>query len=266
MVLSADVTLRSISLGSRDSTTGRRVQNYSESTIKAVGIPQGARFSLQGVGVYATEDRMFTAAAPANVYDQIKDGTKYYLIKTKQQFKLLDSHLYYVYQCSELPLWQSAPASATWKTSPNDPRERIKVYIDSKVRNAQITKNDGATEASWACIFHDPDYPMALEYRGTSNMNGLYVVGQPTSELKLGVRYMEHVPVDIYTVNSTDCAGDPLSWAMEAEWRYITENYFTGSKFSLETRRGEIINLGSLQLYHIPTVLNYTRTSERGMA
>jgi len=264
MGLDPNVTLRSLSLGSRDATTGWRAQSYAESTIKAVGTPRGARFSLQGVGVYATEDRMFTAAAPANVYDQILDGTKYYEIKTKQQFKILDSHLYYAYQCSELPLWQAPPASATWKTAPDDPRAKTKEYIDEKVRDAQITKNDGSTEASWACAFKPLPYTMELEFRGASNMNGLYMVGQPvtTSLLDQNLKpygYKELVPVDIYTIDSTDCAGDPLAWRMEAEWRYVTETYVTGSQKNLETRRGEIINLGSLQLYHIPTDLSFVR-------
>jgi len=104
---SANVTLRSLSLGARDSITGWRERSYTESTIKAVGTPRGGRFDIYGVGVYAREDRMFTAAAPANEGDQIKEGTRYFKIVTKEQFTLLDSHLYYAYQCHELPLWPS---------------------------------------------------------------------------------------------------------------------------------------------------------------
>lgn len=269
MGLDADVTLRSLSLGSRDSTTGHRLPSYSESTIKAVGTPQGGHFNIQGVGVYAREDRMFTAASPANVGDQIKEGTRYYEVKTKQQFKLLDSHLFYAYQCHELPLWQGAVETATWKTSPNDPRERTKTWLDTHVDadHNWITKNDNSALASWACAFKPLPYPMELEFRAPSApVQGLYVIGQPTSELKLGVRYMEYVPISIYTVDSEDCAGDPLSWKMEAELRYVAENKPHGSLRTLETRSGEVINLGSTQLYHIPTVLNYRRTSERGVA
>ena len=266
---SADVTRRQLVLGSRDSTTGWRIPDYTETTIECLEYSRGAHTSLQGVGFYAAEDKMFLTADPVNEYDMLEPRTsEYFLVKTvKEHFAPTpDNFFCRELQCSALPLWQAAFASATWKTSPNDPRERTKTFLDTYVRDAQITKDDGSTEASWACIFINPPYPLELEFRGASEVQGLYVVGQPTTESRLGVRYTEHVPVSIYTVDSTACAGDPLSWKMEAEWRYVIENYPMGSLRDLETRRGEIIDLGSTQLYHIPTVLNYTRTSERGKA
>lgn len=264
MGLDPNVTLRSLSLGSRDATTGQREKSFSESTIKAVGTPRGATFSLQGVGVYAREDRLFTAAAPANIYDQILDGTKYYEIKTKQQFKILDSHLFYAYQCSELPMWQGAVETATWKTDPNDPRERTKTWIDSYIRNAQITKNDGATEASWACLFKNPLYPLALEYRGASNMNGLYPVGQPVTTPLIDsdstvYGYIEEIPIFTDTIDSTDCGGDQLLWKMEAELRYVFQNHPEGSYRGPQTRRPNLIDLGSTRLYEVESSLRYER-------
>jgi len=167
-----------------------------------------------------------------------------------------------------LGLYEASPSStATWKTSPNDPRERMRTWLKSHARDAQILKDDASTQASWECIFHDPPYPLSREFRAASApVQGLYVVGQPNSELELGVRYNEEMPMSIYTMDSTGVTGVALAWRMEAELRYVIEEKTHGSLWTLKSRRGEPIHLGSVVLYHIPTVVNYRRTSEWGKA
>jgi len=167
MVLDANVTRREISLGARGSTTGwcSIIDPPPETTIECVPLPRGATFRYESIGVYASVQNTFLTADPVNVYDQLKpsDG-KYYEVQTVQEHWLLDSFVFRELQCTEMPLWQSPPStSATWKTSPTDPRSRTKTWIDTYVRDTSIRKDDGVSPANWVCMFADPPYPMVLE-------------------------------------------------------------------------------------------------------
>ena len=262
---SCDVILRELALGSRDATTGLRLPSYTESTVKAIGVPRGAVDRSLGPGFYAKEDRMFLAAAPAELGDQFLQNSRYYMIKTKQKHDIQDSHHCYEYQCSELPMWEAALEQGTWKTGPDDPRYRSKVWLDTYVTGANITKNDNATVASWACIFRNRVYPLIKEFRASSApVQGLYVISQPTTTPLIGVDqkvygYTEEVPIFVDTVDSNACGGEQLLWKMEAELRSVCENYETGSYRGPTMRRANFIDLGSEQLFEIESRIKYVR-------
>jgi len=263
----ANVTLREIGLTGRDGTTGWRSIGYGTSTVKAIRFSRGASFRYENIGVYAREDAAFLIQDPVHVYDQIYTADlRYYQVRTVQKHTLLDSHFFYETQCSELPQGTAAPGSATWKTNPSDPRSRVKAWIDANVRDAQILKDDGVTEASWECMFANPPYPLELEFRGLSNVDGFYLVGRPTNSTplmdpatKAPYGYRERLPITISTVDSEGVTGTMLNWRMEAELRYVFENYPTGSLLSSGGSRGRPVHLGSTTLYETEVPMDYRR-------
>jgi len=266
MVLDPSVTRRAINLGLRDATTGWRHIDFFDETIEAIRFSKGARYSLHSVGCYASEDAMFLTQDVATDGDQLLtlDGA-YYEAVTVQEHWILDSFVFRDVQAHQLPMWQVSPSStATWKTLPDDPRSRTKHWIDEYVRDASILKDDGVTQASWDCMFSDPPYPLRLEFRGASNMNGFYVVGQPNSAPEVGhdkyiIGYDERVPVHIVTVDSAGCSGHQLQWRMDAELRYVCETYPLGSLRTLNKRSSRDVMLGSMKLYDTEYELRYMR-------
>lgn len=264
-----DFTRRKLVLSAtRDSTTGWRLISYTPSTITGLRFQRGTHYSLQGVGFYAAEDIMILTADPVNVYDQIlTQQNEYFRVKTVglHYGPTPDNFLCRDLQCAALPLWEAAPGEATWKTSPNDPRERTKTWIDTYARNSEITKNDGSTQASWACIFNEPQYPLELEYRAPSSpVQGLYPIGQPTTTAQIGhdrkvYGYNEDVPIFIDTLDSITCSGEQLLWKMEAELRHVFENYEAGSYRGPLTRRPHVVDLGGTKLYEVECGMQYRR-------
>lgn len=164
-----------------------------------------------------------------------------------------------------MPLYESTPGSATWKTSPDDPRSKVKAYLDLRVTDANLTKDDDATQASWAAIFESSRYRLAWEFRAASSpVQGLYVVGQPTSVPLLGASrspygYEETLPIHVCAVNSKDCGGEQLMWKMDAELRSIVQDFEIGSACNFTTRTPNTMSLGSDILYNITWDLQYRR-------
>lgn len=266
MVLDATITHKVLSLGSREGTTGWKKMTYFNSTIEGYRFPRGASFSTLGVGTYAREDAMFITADPVAEGDLLlpSDDT-YYEAVTVQEHWLLNSFVFREIQAHELPLWQSAPDStASWKTGPSDARSRTKTWLDKYVRDASILKDDGSTQAGWATMFYGPPYPLLLEFRGGSAMNGFYAVDQPNSVPMMDMTrsaygYDEAVPIHIMTVDSEACRGDQLQWRMDAELRYVAQENPLGSQRSLERRSTRKHALGSMSLYDTEYILGYER-------
>jgi len=233
-----------------------------------VTTPKGTSTHVGNIGVYAYMDLGGICVSPVEVFDQIilQDG-RYFLVQSIKPYYVLDSLQYRDVQMSELPLWQANPSStATWKTAPSDTRSRTKIWIEDKALDANILKDDAATQAEWACIFNDPPYLAAQEFRATVNpVQGLYVVGQPTLKPLMDATtqspygYEESVPITIATVDSTDCSGHQLNWRMEAELRRIAETYPTGSQRSIENRKPNNQVYGGFTVYQTDLDLKYRR-------
>ncbi len=230
-------------------------------------VKKGAtRLSLLA-GVYPSLDAAGQTADPVSIGDQILDGNgDYWDVETIEPHYWLDSFVYRVCNMNHARLYQADFGSTTWtKTRGKDARYNTKTWMDGHLRSAQITKDNDSTEADFAVIFNEPPYPLELEFRGSSNMEGLYVVDNPNSTaLRSGDQiirnYEEHVPIHIFTVDSTGCSGDALAHKMHAELRYISETYPEGSQRNLEVRRQHPpIDLGGMKLFHVENELSYTR-------
>lgn len=267
LVVSFNVTRRALTLGSRDGSTGWRAITFTPSTIEMIIQPRGSPFMHLLPGAFAREDAVGRTADTVEVGDQILDsfGT-YYEVKAIKGWPIGDSLVYRDCDLAELPLWQASPGTATWsKSRPHDPRYNTKDFIDTYIRDAQLTKDNDSTQASWACIWANPSYPLAEEYRAASSpVQGLYVLDQANSTPLLSYDqvprgYEERVPIHICTVDSTACTGTILQWKMEAELRYACEQNPTGSQRGLERRAVRDRDIGSMWLYDTEFTLNYRR-------
>jgi len=237
-------------------------------------VSQGA--GLQVGPIYVTR-RTEAVGITADAFvegDQVKDSTdNYWDILSVQEYMQLDSFVCRGCNLSKSFMYQDDFGSTTWsKTRASDVRYRMKVWLDQSspddiIRASQITKDDDSTTADFAVIFNNPPYQIWREFRGDSNMEGLFVVDQPNSTALIGALtkqpygYEEHVPVHIVTVNSTGCSGSALASKMEAELRYACENYAIGTDRvrNVERRGKRDIRVGGMALYDTEFVVSYRR-------
>jgi len=266
---SADATLGTLTLGSREASTGWRAVTYPTSTIHMPIVPQGTVFNYMGVGLFAYESALGITDDTVKLGDQIKSSdNRYYSIAGVEKVYWLNKFAFWKATLLEVPAWEAAPGTLTWsKTRLGDARINTRTFLSTYIRNAQITKDDDSTTATWASMFSKPPYPAVQEFRAASSaVQGLYVVGKPSVESTLGVRYDEDVPIDIKTVNSTGCTGTALNYKMEDELRYACDKYPHGSLRLIGPIKDSKKQLGFTVLYSTTFILKYRRTSQEGKA
>lgn len=225
-------------------------------------------------GVYPRLDAVGLTVDAFEEGDQVKDSTDvYWDIETIRPYYQGDSLVYYECDLNKAEMFQASFGTTTWsKSRGSDPRYRTKYWLETDspndiYRTSQITKDDDSTAAAFGVIFNNPPYPLHLEFRGSSNMNGLIVIDQPTVTPLMDALthapygYEESVPVHIVTVDSTDCSGSALAWKMEAELRHACETYPTGSLRGLDRRGKTDTNLGGMILYDTEYTINYKRST-----
>lgn len=257
------------SLSSRDTTTGWRGMEWdSGEEIEMIIFPRGASGFYTPAGWYGRVDALGWAADPVAEFDHIVHGSDRYEVKYFHKIADGDNFVRRDIALTLIPLWQQSPSSsATWKTGPNDPRERTKTWLDTYLDadHTWITKDDDSTAASWAVMFSNPPhYTLQMEFRGSAPVHGLFTIDMPNSEpvadaKGVTVGYGEHVPIHVVSMDSSGCSGEVLQWKMLAELRYVFENYMPGSQRTLETTRSEDRDLGSMKLYDRVYVLEYRR-------
>jgi len=220
------INKEAIVLGARNSITGWPAITYTESNINGVILPRGRGFAAHPPGFHGVNDFEGFSATACVVGDQWKDaGSNYYLIANAVPYKGGSATVqFYAYDLKLLSEWRAVSGAVTMATGLLDPRNRMKVFIDTYCRVAQILKDNDSTQALWATIFDNPPYPLHLEFRHPSAaVQGLYVCGRATTKPasvgydQIATHYEDDAIVDICTVDSTGCAGWALAWRMERE-------------------------------------------------
>jgi len=264
---SFNVTRRALSLGSRDSWNGWCLKSFDPSTIEMPIVKGGATRAALLLGVMPSVRTKGYTADVVVAGDQILDSfSDYWEVETVEEIPWGDSFGYRDCVLGKLSMWQAEFGTTTWsKTRGSDARYRTKLWMDTRLRAAQITKDDDSTQADFAVMYSDPPYPMEFEFRGTKNLEGIFVIEHPNSTAirsgdQIIRKYEEHVPIHIFTINSTGCSGDALANKMHKELRYICQEYSEGSQRNLETqRRHRPVDLGGMQLFHLEEMLGYIR-------
>ena len=103
---SCDVTLRTLSLGARDSDTGLRSKEYDESTIKMAVVPRGSSYMSLFPGTYVREDALGICAAGCKLGDEIElpNGDFYEVKGVRLHYHTPDDFAFREVDLTKLPL------------------------------------------------------------------------------------------------------------------------------------------------------------------
>jgi len=147
--------------------------------------------------------------------------------------------------------------------SSQDARQRTKVYLETYILDANITKDDDLTQATWTVFFGFPDYPLSRIFKDKA-VDLVFCVDTATSKSMRDFRqypyaYDEVVPIEIFAVDKTGITGTKLRWKAEAELRRITEAYPLASIRWIVRGQENQKNLGSQTLYSVKYELGYIR-------
>ena len=146
----------------------------------------------------------------------------------------------------------------------DDARYKVKYWLNYYITDTNITKDDGATKASYIFAFGYPDYPLMRVFTGTKNVDLVYALLKPRSIPLLGGSttpwgYEETVPVDIRTITKQSITGTKLMWKGEAELRKIAEEHPEGtSRWNVSESR-DITESGSTTIYGVQVNVTYRR-------
>jgi len=145
-----------------------------------------------------------------------------------------------------------------------DARQRTKTFVDTYLRNTQLTRDNDSTEVKFITAFGKPNYPLTKVFK-SKKVDLVFSVGVPNSTPMMDpvtqtpYGYEERVPIETFCIDKTGITGTKLQWKAAAELRYITETYPTGSQRSFEAETPNEVNLGSTILYSQRFTLNYRR-------
>ncbi|MFA5365194.1 MAG: hypothetical protein WC325_08455 [Candidatus Bathyarchaeia archaeon] len=265
----SNVTLRTLSLGTQDTVTGHYSKSYATTAIRMILLPKGASKIINGVGFYGKYDVTGFSADALHEGDQIIDAFgNYFSVELCEAFDWLNSRLYYTSSLVKLNYHADEPAtSGTWHLDTDslndDPRYRIKVWLDTYLLAANLTKNDGATECSFITCFSGADYPLTTVF-DTKTVDLVYTVNDPESTPfyngdKSIYGYEEKVPVEITTIDKSGISGKNLRWKAECELRRLCETYAFSSLRVMEKRRENTVRAGALIFYSVIFDVTYRR-------
>jgi len=161
---SANVTLRTLTLGNADSITGHYAKSFAESTIKMLIQSKGSPFSYNGAGFYSRYPLTGFTSTAVLAGDEIKIGSNYYSVKSVPPTFICAEIDHYQAELEYRPFEESPTTSGTWHTDSatvaTDPRNRIKVTVDTYLTANNIKKDDGTTNASTVTCFDGATYPI----------------------------------------------------------------------------------------------------------
>jgi hypothetical protein len=102
-----NVTLKSLSLGFRDSVTGWYIKHYSESTIEAIILSKTATEILFSLGLWCKQDAIALTQSGVYIGDLLEDSNthKTYDVTAIQEFTRGNHFVYRLCQLVEMPLF-----------------------------------------------------------------------------------------------------------------------------------------------------------------
>jgi len=270
--LSADLTLRSLTLGAADATTGWCRRTYADSTIKGVIRNQGSTFILGNFGLHAKYPcTLFTSSAVA-VGDEIVDAfTHYYRVDAVEREPLLNSLAYYVCKLTELPMrGPRADTSGTWHLDSDalksDECYKTLVWLDDHITDANIKEDDGITNAAWLGQMENPDYPVYPVLK-TIDIDVLMCVGKTSTKALYDYNYTPYafectVPIASYAIDKPNVTAVNVLEQAEQEIRHVATDYPLGSVRSIESITHKPVDLGECLMWGTTVNLRYKRWND----
>ncbi len=137
----ADVTLRTLSLGAPNATTGWYAKTFSESTIKAYIIPRGLQRFILAVGHYTNQDAVAFSKTEMLEGDELEDqNNNFYRVLTIKHHSVLSEGVFYEAELSmmELHRERAAEAPPTKLTGRNN-------FFETLIRHYEIQEGGNAS-------------------------------------------------------------------------------------------------------------------------
>jgi len=263
MVISVDVTLRSLSLGAQDSITGWYAKTFSESTVKMPTRPKGQAFWVGDIGVYPRFNLSGFTQDDVQTGDEIKDPfLKYYDVHEIADISLGDTFLWRECELVRNDLHYDRPA--TYGTGPtvDDPRYRSIDYLEHWLDPNHLLKDNGSSLATYIYQWEGADYPITKVFQ-TKDVDLIFSICRTQSTPLVGSEgvygYLEKLPIKIWTLNKTGITGENLGYQAETELRKIFEAHPLGSYREINSFKPQPVQLGSLTLYQTQVEFDYKR-------
>ena len=148
----------------------------------------------------------------------------------------------------------------------DDSRYKTKVYLDTYLTANNMKEDDTVTNATVQVMYSNPNAPMSLHFFGTKNLDAIFTIGHPTTEVYQGFnlkpyKYREEIPINVYAVNKTGITATKLLWQCELELRGIAYSYPGGTGVIRVLNRTMPADdyKGGFFLYSVETLLAYSR-------
>lgn len=144
-----------------------------------------------------------------------------------------------------------------------DARQRTKVYLDTYLLNANLLKDDDATQVSFMTAWGNPPYSV-LRVFDDKEVDLVFSISEPAStpltESDLSTwGYRERVPIATFCIDKPGITGEKLKWKAEKELRRVVENQPFGSFRRLIERTDNDHDLSGTRVYSTRWILAYLR-------
>lgn len=147
----------------------------------------------------------------------------------------------------------------------SDARARTKVWLDTYITDASLTKDDDSTEVTWVAMYADPPYSLVQELKAYSGaVDLIFAISDPETEPIIGNdglphHYRENVPITTACIDKTGITGAKLQWKANQELREVANDHPEGSRRTINLIGKDTEKLGSTVLYKNRFVLSYSR-------
>lgn len=146
---------------------------------------------------------------------------------------------------------------------PEDAKYRTKIYLETYLLNANLTKDDDTTQVSFIVAYADPDYPLVRVFIDKA-VDLVFCIDDSPSDPVIDsdhyvIGYNEHVPIIPSCINKIGISGVILLHKARTELRRVCETYPFGSLREPTSEKPETERLGSTILYKLRFSLDYLR-------
>lgn len=270
-------TLRTLTLGDADSTTGLYAVSYASSIIY-VQVMQAGKSSIKTpAGYYGKYDYVGLTSASVLEGDQLTLSGVTYEVMQVSSYPTARTDIALTWKVIGLTKRDFAdqPAtSGTWhldsESVKTDPRNRIRESITTYYTAGNVKLDNNSTNATTHTCFDGLVAPITRIFT-TKDLDVLAVISRGTSntlytDWVFGHKpyaFEEEVIIDIYTINKSDVTATRLVEAYEQEIRRIFTTYDAYSTVKdLNTITPEKTDLGYTYLHHTAVNIKYKRAND----
>lgn len=271
------VTLKTLTLGDADATTGIYAPSYADSSIYMNLAPKGQATIRSSVGYNIRYDYIGVTSSLVYAGDIIEDENSVnYKVEhvTPYRTQRSDGFTFQVCALTQMDYAEAPASSGTWHldsaSAKTDPRSKIKNVIDTYLTAANIKKDDGVTNASTATMFGDVSYPITRLFL-TKAHDAVAVITRGASTVLytdwvFGHKpygFEEQVKIEICAINKSTITASNLAEKYEQEIRRIFTTYdpYTNVR-DLETIEPSVVDLGYTMMCKTAIIIKYKRIND----